>query len=236
MRLATWNCCAGPLERKLAAAASLSADLLVIPECPALPRTGPRHVWAGTNPRKGLAVIAGDGYRLRRVPRRTPLPEFVVPLMVEGPTPFLLLAVWMKGAGPHRYVRGLHRAIEGCRRLIAKHPTVVLGDFNSNAIWDEEHPEGLSHSALVSRLDALGLESAYHRARGEAHGAEREATFYFYRRRTIPYHLDYCFLPRTWGPRLRQVTVGGWKEWRSLSDHVPLVAELAPLPPSRPPS
>jgi endonuclease/exonuclease/phosphatase family metal-dependent hydrolase len=156
--------------------------------------------------------------------------------MVEGAEPFLLLAVWMKGVGPDRYVRGLNRAIDACRALIARHPTVVLGDFNSNTIWDREHPGHLSHSALVGRLDALGLESAYHRARGEPHGKEREATFYFYRRRTAPYHLDYCFLPRRWTPRLRRVTVGGWKEWRSLSDHVPLVCDLAPLPPARPPS
>lgn len=226
MRLATWNCCAGPLDRKLAAAATLAADLIVIPECPALPRPGPRHFWTGTNPRKGLAVLTAEGYRLRKIPRRTPLPEFVAPLMVEGPVTFLLLAVWMKGKGPDRYVRGLNRAIDACRSLIARHPTVVLGDFNSNAIWDDEHPDGLDHSSLVGRLGALGLESAYHHARGEAHGAEREPTFYFYRRKSIPYHLDYCFLPRTWAPRLRQVRVGSWQEWRGLSDHVPLVCDF----------
>ena len=148
LRLATWNSCGGPLERKLAAARTLAADLLVLPECPAFPERRPGHLWVGTSPRKGLAVIANDHFSLRRATRR-PLPEFVLPLMVEGPVSFLLLAVWMKGKGPDRYVRGLNRAVDACRALIRKHPTVVMGDFNSNAIWDHEHPAGLDHSGRV---------------------------------------------------------------------------------------
>lgn len=225
MRLATWNTCAGPLARKLEAASTLGADLLVLPECPAFPDRRPGHFWAGTSPRKGLAVIASDRFSIRRATRRA-LPEFVVPLMVEGPVSFLLLAVWMKGKGPDRYVRGLNRAVDACRALIRKHPTVVMGDFNSNAIWDHEHPAGMNHSALVDRLHGHGLISAYHAARNEPHGEESEPTFYFYRRKSIPYHLDYCFLPQAWLPRLRQVQVGGWKEWRKESDHVPVVCDL----------
>lgn len=226
LRLATWNCCAGPLARKLDVAATLKADILVVPECPAFPKPLPRHLWTGASPRKGLAVIASDGYSLRRATRRT-LPEFVLPLMVEGPVSFLLLAVWMKGKGPDRYVRGLNRAIESCKPLIKKYPTVVLGDFNSNAIWDHEHPTGLNHSSLVARLGDLELESAYHSSRKEPHGEEKEPTFYFYRRKSIPYHLDYCFIPRPWLPKLREVGIGSWKDWRKESDHTPVWCDLA---------
>jgi len=226
LRLATWNCCAGPLARKLDVAATLKADILVVPECPAFPEKRAGHFWTGTSPRKGLAVIASQEFSLRRATRRT-LPEFVVPLMVEGPVSFLLLAVWMKGKGPDRYVRGLNRAIDSCRALIRRHPTVVLGDFNSNAIWDHEHPNGLNHSSLVTRLGDLGLESAYHASRKEPHGKEKEPTFYFYRRKSIPYHLDYCFIPRPWLPSVREVGVGEWKAWRKESDHAPVWCDLA---------
>ena len=147
-------------------------------------------------------------------------------MIVRGAEPFLLLAVWMKGIGPDRYVRGLHRAIHECRALIHRHPTVVLGDFNSNAIWDHQHPAHLSHSALVGTLAGLGLVSAYHQHRAEPHGKESEATFYFYRRRNTPYHLDYCFIPEGWAQRLAGVEVGRWRDWRGLSDHVPLTCTV----------
>lgn len=146
--------------------------------------------------------------------------------MVEGPVSFLLLAVWMKGIGPDRYVRGMHRAINECRALIERHPTVILGDLNSNSIWDHEHPADRNHSALVAELTSLGLVSTYHHARGEAHGAESEPTFYFYRRQQIPYHLDYCFIPARWASRLTQVEVGAWHDWHALSDHVPITATI----------
>src|SRR6478736_5834566 len=63
------------------------------------------------------------------------------------------------------------------------------------------------------------LESAYHTSRQEPHGREKEPTFYFYRRKSIPYHLDYCFIPRPWLPSVREVGVGEWKAWRKESDH-----------------
>ncbi|HEU4569063.1 MAG TPA: endonuclease/exonuclease/phosphatase family protein, partial [Gemmatimonadales bacterium] len=207
----------------------LGADIAVIPECPAPPTTRRGLSWTGTDRRKGVAVLAKDGWRLRRATRRR-LPAFVVPYHVEGPRSFVLLAVWMKGTGPERYVRGLHRAISACEDLIRAHPTVILGDLNSNAIWDAEHPGGRSHSDLVARLDALGLVSAYHHHRGELHGAEREATFFLYRRPAAPYHLDYCFLPRAWLGDLRGVAVGPRAEWLALSDHLPLTCDLAPGP------
>jgi hypothetical protein len=34
VRLVTWNCCSGPLDRKLSDLATLAADIAVVPECP----------------------------------------------------------------------------------------------------------------------------------------------------------------------------------------------------------
>jgi len=226
LRLATWNCCGGPLEKKLAAARALEADITVIPESPALPREDRHARWIGGTARKGLAVLSSPPFTLRRIPRRTPLPDHALPLIVEGPVTFLLIAVWMKGVGPDRYVRGMHRTIRECRALIRRYPTVVMGDFNANAIWDHQHPAHLSHSALVAELEDLGLVSAYHHVRGEAHGRERRPTFYFYRKRESTYHLDYCFLPRTWADQITRLEVGTWRRWHPLSDHVPVACDL----------
>jgi len=37
VRLVTWNCCSGPLDRKLSDLATLEADIAVVPECPRIP-------------------------------------------------------------------------------------------------------------------------------------------------------------------------------------------------------
>ncbi|MEO8634445.1 MAG: endonuclease/exonuclease/phosphatase family protein [Gemmatimonadales bacterium] len=229
MRLITWNCCSGPWPKKLEALESLEGDLTVIPECPRI--RGARGaqgttVWTGTNPRKGLGVIARAPWQVRRLRSPRQLPKYVVPVAVSGPVSFLLLAIWAQKDPVAPYVRGLHRAVTACRGLIERQPTVLLGDFNSNAIWDHEHPSDLSHSALVRKLGALGLVSAYHSRNKEAHGSETRPTFYLYRHATRPYHIDYCFVPAAWAGRLREVNIGGHTEWAGRSDHMPLVVDV----------
>ena len=228
MRLVAWNCCAGPLERKLAALGTLDADLAVIPECPRAPIDGEASAWIGSNPRKGLGVFARSPWRIAPLQAPDDLPRFVQPLQVSGPDRFLLLAVWAMSDGADRYVRGMHRAVDLLAPLLQAQPTVMLGDFNSNTIWDHEHPRDRSHSALVGKLHALGLTSSYHARHGEAHGAETRATFFEYRHAHRPYHIDYCFVPLQWARRLAAVTVGSHAQWARWSDHMPVIADILP--------
>lgn len=197
----------------------------MVPECPRLPRRPGESAWIGSNPRRGLGVLAAAPWRLERVPVPRRLPRLVLPLLITGPTTFLLLAIWARKDPVHPYVRGIHRALGACQPLIERYPTVLLGDFNSNSIWDHEHPDDRSHSALVDRLGALGLVSAYHWHFREAQGRERQPTFYLYRHPGRPYHIDFCFLPRAWTAALRSVTVGVHADWAGSSDHMPLVVE-----------
>ncbi len=199
----------------------------MVPECPRLIRRPGEVAWIGKNPRRGLGVLAGAPWRLERIPIPRRLPRLVLPLLITGPTTFLLLAIWAQKDPVHPYVRGMHRALRACEPLIARYPTVLLGDFNSNSIWDHEHPEGRSHSALVSRLGDLGLVSAYHAHFGEAQGRESQPTFYLYRHQTRPYHIDFCFVPEAWLGRVRGVTIGTHAAWAGISDHMPLVVEVA---------
>lgn len=76
-------------------------------------------------------------------------------------------------------------------------PTVVAGDFNHNSIWDKPLDE-TCHAYAVADLATFGLSSAYHRARGCAHGAEPEPTFFMGKDPAKPYHLDFCFVPDDW--------------------------------------
>ncbi|MGH7532935.1 MAG: hypothetical protein ACREL4_06570 [Gemmatimonadales bacterium] len=227
MRLVAWNCCGGPLDTKLAAMAPLQADIAVVPESPRLSTQSPRQRWFGDDPRRGVAVLASAEYTLTPVRLRTRLPRHIIPIRVRGPVSFLLIAVWAKNEGQDRYVRGVVRGVHLLLRHIRREPTVVLGDLNSNATWDDEHPAGWNHSGLVQLLDGLGLVSAYHWWHGEAHGAERRPTFFEYRHAHRPYHLDYCFLPRPWLRRLTGARLGTFVRWKKWSDHLPLICEVA---------
>jgi hypothetical protein len=226
MKLGTWNCCSGPLDKKLVAAQKIAADILVIPECPKLSKTSSHELWFGDNPRKGLAVIAGSDFVLERLELDIELPLYVIPIQVRAPVPFLLLAVWAKNEGADQYVRGVNRAVSLCEELIQSQPTVILGDFNSNTIWDSSHPKNQNHSSLVSRLNSLGLESSYHTHFSEQQGQESRPTFFMYRHETKPYHIDYGFIPAKWCAVLRSVKVGTFDEWGEISDHMPLTLEI----------
>ena len=239
LRLVTWNCCRGPLAAKLTALETLHADIAVVQECPKPARQSDQFLWRGDTPRQGLAVIARGDFRLRRLPARADTPRYAMPVSVTGPEQFSLLAIWAMNDRPLRYVRAVVRAVALHRARLARGTTFVLGDFNSNTIWDREHPTAANHSALVGHLAALGLHSCYHRSTGEAHGAERTPTFHLYRHASRPYHLDYCFAPPSWLSRLTAVTIGAHESWMRHSDHRPLIMDFAPagdgITPSPPP-
>jgi len=101
-----------------------------------------------------------------------------------------------------------------------------MGDLNSNAIWDQQHPAALNHSALVERLRILDLASAYHAFFAEKQGAETRPTYYHWRKQTFRHHIDYCFLPNEWTSGVRSVEVGVAEEWLGDSDHCPLIVDI----------
>ena len=72
------------------------------------------------------------------------------------------------------------------------------------------------------RLHSEGLVSAYHGDRPL--GRESDPTHYFQWRQDRPFHLDYCFVPRSW--LLDRVHVGNYADWASLSDHRPVVVDV----------
>src|SRR2546430_7404819 len=99
-----------------------------------------------------------------------------------------------------RYVRAVSTAIDMYAQVFANSPVVMMGDFNSNAIWNKDHPSAVNHGAMVERLRRRGLVSAYHQHRGIEHGAEpkSEHTFHLYGHEDKSYHIDFCFLPTVW--------------------------------------
>jgi hypothetical protein len=226
MRLITWNCCRGTYARKAPLLDTLAPDIAVIQECAKPIVESPSCLWFGDNPKQGIAIQASGPYRLHALPVLPDAPKFVIPVSVSGPRDFTMFAVWTLGKQPYRYVEAAAKAVDMYRGEIAASPTVMIGDFNSNTIWDATHPREFNHSSLVRRLHELKLVSAYHYYRDEEHGHESQPTFFLHWKKARPYHIDYCFLPEAWAKCIRHVEVGSFEDWNAFSDHRPLLVEI----------
>ncbi|MES1217355.1 MAG: endonuclease/exonuclease/phosphatase family protein, partial [Bacteroidota bacterium] len=65
--------------------------------------------------------------------------------------------------------------------------------------------------------------SAYHSHLKQIPGEEAHPTFYLYKNKTKPYHLDYCFASSHLIEQLESVEVGKYRAWSKYSDHKPVI-------------
>lgn len=231
MRIVTWNCQMG-LDKKLETLLSLNADIAVVPECSektaiALRSRGFQTLWFGANRNKGLAVIARNEWPIHEI--HPPEQQWIVSIAVDAPIPFTLIAVWACQVGTKKadnYIGQVYKAVISHPEWFMGRPIVIAGDLNSNKIWDAERRVG-NHSEVVRILRGHGLVSSYHEHFKELHGEESQPTIHLYRHEGRPFHIDYIFIPREWAPRLKSVVVGKYAQWSKLSDHLPVIVELA---------
>ena len=106
-------------------------------------------------------------------------------------------------------------------------PTLLIGDLNSNTKWDYKLRPGQNHTGLVTLLSSLKLSSAYHTFHQEEHGAEIHPTFFLRKNPAKPYHIDDCFIPEGWIGQLSSVALGSNEDWKTHSDHRPLIVDIA---------
>jgi exodeoxyribonuclease III len=230
MRIVTWNCQMG-LDKKADALLSQNPDVAVVPECSekstlALRERGYETLWFGSNPVKGLGVFSRRGWSLQALSQTKQ--KWIVPVAIDAPTPFTMLAVWACRTGTRRadnYVGQVYQALMSHPGWFDRTPVVLAGDLNSNQIWDSERRVG-NHSDVVRILAERGLVSVYHQFFGEVQGAESRPTIYLFRHAHRPFHLDYIFLPEEWAKRLKTVEVGNYERWSKLSDHCPVTVEI----------
>lgn len=227
MRIVTWNCSRGPWQKKVPALAHLLPDIAVIQECAKPVTESDTCLWFGDNARQGIAVLARPPYRISRHQVEADVPKFMFPVQVSGPLSFVMMVAWSKGGQAFPYVEGVVQGVRIYRSVFASVSTVLIGDLNSNVIWDDEHPAESNHSALTSLLSELGLVSAYHCFHDEVQGQESRPTYFFHWKRDRGFHIDYCFVPKAWGSHLQRVEVGTFEAWCHLSDHRPLLVEVA---------
>lgn len=227
----TWNC-NGAFRKKWGRISALDPDIVVIQECedpsqvrdPAYLDWASNYLWAGPTKNKGIGVFAKTCIALTAVPLELNPLELFLPCIVDGRWP--LLATWTRHANSSsfRYIGQLWQFLQ-IHPAFMNHPEAMLiGDLNSNAIWDKEHRFS-SHSDVVRELSGLGLQSSYHAHFKEEQGRESKATFFLQRRLVRPYHIDYAFFGTAW--TVVNVAIGGTEEWLTESDHMPMVVDYS---------
>ncbi|MDO5686077.1 MAG: hypothetical protein Q4G42_01610 [Neisseria sp.] len=229
MRIVSWNC-HGALRKKFPELLALAADVYIVQECenPAETRHEAYQYWAqnalwiGRNKHKGLGVFANTR-RLVALDWDSTGLEYFIPFTVGGQ--LTLVAVWAcRGdGGSSRYIAQVWAYLQKNQAKTLMAQPLLIGDFNSNAIWDFKRKH--NHSAVVKELAEMGLASIYHTQHQEKHGEEKQPTFFLYRKLERPYHIDYAFIPKALQGSIK-ISIGRAEDWLMLSDHMPMIIDI----------
>jgi len=214
--------------KKRDAVMHLNPDIAILQECSLkdIERTdAPFKHWVGLNKHKGLAIIGFANHDYHIDGSYTEEWPWFVPLRVDD-VPLRLVGIWACVKNHQlRYVRVTHKAIDHYTTFLSREKSILIGDFNSNTIWDTHHRER-SHSKLVEKLHDIGLVSVYHTLRGEIQGQELTPTQFMYRNIAKPYHLDFAFVSKTLSNSC-ELIIGKPSEWMMRSDHMPLLLTVS---------
>ena len=231
MRILVWNINMAA-HKKIALLRQLAPDIAILPECAApevIVAKCPEFTftdaqWVERSRHKGLGVFSFGKLRLTRPRSFAPQFEVFLPLRVTGPICFHLLAVWSLNFHPTAGL-SMPDALRFYRRFLLRRDVVVAGDFNNSVFWDRPGKR-TNFAGIANFLSKLGLTSAYHAVTGEPFAQERHSTLWFLKRPHQGYHIDYCFVPRSWLAPPATVWVGQHREWLAHSDHAPLMVTL----------
>lgn len=186
-------------------------------------------LWFGKNKHKGIAIFSYGDFRFKTHDTHNENLKMIIPVEVTGGCfDFNLFLVWAYNPDDKdgRYITQVWKAVTHYDELLTDRPTMFIGDFNSNTIWDKKTHRLGSHSAVVKQLEDKGIFSSYHRHHQQTQGTEKHPTFYMYRHRDKPYHIDYCFVSADLIEKLVAVNIGEYDLWTKYSDHVPLIVSF----------
>jgi exodeoxyribonuclease III len=211
-------------------------DILVIPECEhpdklkfisGIP-TPTDIIWQGTNQHKGLGVLSYNNYKIKLLDEHNPELKTILPIRVSnGKKHFTLLAVWAYNPADkdYDYIGQVWKAIHYYEELLRSGKVILAGDFNSNVIWDRLKRK-TNHSMVVEKLKTLGIHSVYHSHLKIDPGSEKHPTFFLYRHKDKPYHIDYCFASGNFIRKTGDIEIGNYQTWKMHSDHSPLMVSF----------
>ena len=238
MRIIEWNC-QGAFRLKNKEVLDLRPDILIVPECEQeeklqFGRLTPQpndFLWYGDTGKKGIAIFSYSNYKFRLLKEFNSNFRYIVPLEVtDGTNSFLLFAIWAmdnKQNPLSRYIGQVWNAINHYQKSLQEN-SILIGDFNSNQIWDEKERVG-NHTDVVDFLKLHNIESLYHKQYKEEHGKESRKTFFMYRKVERPYHIDYVFASKEIIKNGFNLKLEASEKWIDKSDHVPIVLDIQPF-------
>jgi exodeoxyribonuclease-3 len=235
MKIITWNCNM-VFRKKAEYIFAHKPDILVIPECENQERLKfteglqlPTDIlWYGKNQHKGIGVFSFNGYKLKLLDCHNASFKNILPISVtDGKIDFILFAIWANNPDDKdgAYVTQVWKALNYYENLLSESKTILIGDFNSNTIWDKPRREG-NHSTVIAKLEAKQIFSTYHVFYNQIQGKEEHPTLFMYRHKDKPYHLDYCFASIDFIKNMKSVEIGKYEDWTMHSDHKPLIVEF----------
>ena len=221
MKIISWNC-RGKFREKCQHIQKENADIYIIQECENPEKyakefsvTHLDYIWCGENANKGLAIFRKPEIKLEKNEWIQRSLRFFMSVKINGV--FDLVAVWACRPYIEEYYDYQEMNIQRF-----KADTVIMGDFNSNSVWDKLHGQR-NHTVVVEQLREKGLISAYHCVTGEKSGEESQGTFYQYSHIDKPSHIDYCFISPD---KIKQFKLLPAEDWLKYSDHIPLLLEI----------
>jgi exodeoxyribonuclease III len=235
MRLITWNC-QGAFRKKIDTILTYRPDVIVVQECENLDRLvlkpstkKPNYqYWYGDNVHKGVGIYSFSNYEFELLPDYKSDFRHILPFRMRGnEQTFTFFAIWAmdnKDNYDARYIGQIWLALNHYTNLL-DNKTIIIGDFNSNRIWDYKERVG-NHTAVVNKLTDNNIHSIYHKHFNLEQGREKHPTFFLQRNQNKPYHIDYCFLSADLIDKVQNVEIGDYEEWKAHSDHSPLIIDF----------
>jgi exodeoxyribonuclease-3 len=235
MRLISWNC-QGAFRKKADLILMYQPDILVVQECehpdkyifnPGNKKPDSQY-WYGDSRHKGIYISSFNDYKFELLQDFNPKFRYILPFHVTGHGhTFTLFAIWAMSSKENydaRYIVQVWLAINYYNDLL-EDATILVGDFNSNKIWDYKARVG-DHSDVVNKLAEKNIQSIYHQCFGCEQGKEGHPTFFLQRNINKPYHIDYCFASNDLLNKVQNVEIGSYEKWISHSDHSPLIIDF----------
>jgi exonuclease III len=212
-------------------------DILLVPECEHPEKLSFSNdtlkptdtLWFGKNRNKGFAIFSYSHFKLKVLDIHNEDFKMIIPIAVTGgELDFTLFAIWAYNPTDRdgKYITQVWKAINHYESLLTNKPAILIGDFNSNTIWDYKKFRMSNHSSVVKYLEDKKIFSTYHLHHKQSPGTEAHSTFYMYRHKDKPYHIDYCFVSEDLAVRLKSVDIGEYDYWIKYSDHVPLIVNF----------
>ncbi len=239
MKLLTWNC-NGAFRDKFQYILDFEADIWIIQECEDPASVSKKYadyinynsncLWTGSNKGRGLGIFARPEIRMEKMEMnhlyRNRILQWFIPVMVNSKQK--ILACWNHhaDAGAFQYIGQFWLFMQN--NLGYFNDMIIAGDFNSNSIWDK-WDRWWNHTDCVNELDKINITSVFHQIYSQSHGHESLNTFYLHKKSEKAYHIDYIFADRQIIKNTKMFQIGDFKDWRKMSDHVPLLWDFVDI-------